>query len=64
MTAEQVSEMLQPMREVLNDLEGAAMNDARLSAKDLLDMAGKLTAVDLAFLDEYHRELIAEGERE
>jgi hypothetical protein len=55
--------LLQPMREVQNDLENFALGDAGASAKDLLDMSEKLTAVELAVMELYNRELIAEGDR-
>ena len=63
MDGNKVLEMVQPMREVLNDLEGAALDGEQLSAKSLLDLAGKLTAVDLAIMGEYNRELAAESDR-
>ena len=63
MDGNKILEMLQPMREVLNDLEGAALVDERLSAKNLLDMADKLTAAEMAIREAYSRELTAEGDR-
>jgi len=61
MNSEKILEMLQPMREVLNDIEGAAIDGTQLSAKNLLDLAEKLIAVDMAISIEYHRELIAKA---
>jgi hypothetical protein len=63
MDGKKVLEMLQPMREVLNDLESAALNDEQLSAKTLLDMAEKLTAAELAVIEENNRELTGELDR-
>ena len=63
MDGNKVLEMLQPMREVLNDLEGAALYDKQLSAKNLLDMADKLTAAEMAIREANSRELTAEGDR-
>ncbi len=63
MDGQKVLEMLQPMREVLNDLEGAALDDKQLSAKTLLDMAEKLTAAELAIIEACNRELTGELDR-
>jgi hypothetical protein len=63
MDGKKVLEMLQPMREVLHDLEGAALDFKQLSAKTLLDMTEKLMAVETAIREEYNRELTGELDR-
>lgn len=63
MDGNKVLDMLQPMREVLNDLESAALYDKQLSAKILLDMTEKLMAAETAVRDEYNRGLTGELDR-